>query len=280
MFHKNPQHPALLCEQELKQDCVGAKRPPRNFKHPDLSPVSAFWKDCSSAFHWCKEAVRVFWSSPSAPDSWTAAAPRTPKEFLGVQGVQTCNRCGRGCWPWWGFVFQLEAVENLGTILLFRTAPIERLCAMPMCHWREALKWKKWMLHIVGFSDQWWGLLAVWTGHYHGMKFSTSGMSVFGPSPRRLDPHHGRKFAWDTTRIWHTISQHYLFTGWIKGVLAWQQRDTDAVAAQNIPGILWLQIFAAGRIYLHGRSLQLMSNFGVQTCLNFWSFASDDVYRK
>ena len=24
----------------------------------------------------------------------------------------------------------------------FRTAPIERLCAMPMCHWREALKKK------------------------------------------------------------------------------------------------------------------------------------------
>ena len=140
MFQKNPQHPALLCGQDLKQDCVGAKRPPRNFKHPDLSPISAFWKDCSSAFHWCEEAVRVFWSNPSAPDCWTAAAPRTPKEFLGVQGVQTCNRCGRGCWPWWGLVFRLEAVENLGAILLFRTAPIERLCAMPMCHWREASK--------------------------------------------------------------------------------------------------------------------------------------------
>ena len=33
-----------------------------------------------------------------------------------------------------------------------------------------------WMLHIVGFSDQWWGLLAIWTGHYHGIKFSTFGM--------------------------------------------------------------------------------------------------------
>ena len=29
---------------------------------------------------------------------------------------------------------QIEAAENLGAILLFRTAPIERLCAMPMCH--------------------------------------------------------------------------------------------------------------------------------------------------
>ena len=140
MFQKNPQHPALLCEQDLKQDCVGAKRPPRNFKHPDLSPISVFWKDCSSAFHWCEEAVRVFWSNPSASDCWTAAAPRTPKEFLGVPGVQTCNRCGRGCWPWWGLVVRLEAVENLGAILLFRTAPIERLCAMPMRHWREASK--------------------------------------------------------------------------------------------------------------------------------------------
>ena len=146
MFQKNPQHPALLCEQDLKQDCVGAKRPPRNFKHLDLSPISAFWKDCSSAFHWCEEAVRVFWSNPSAPDCWTAAAPRTPKEFLGVQGVQTCNRCGRGCWPWWGLDFRLEAVENLGAILLFRTAPIERLCAMPMCHWREASKRKHQLL--------------------------------------------------------------------------------------------------------------------------------------
>ena len=52
-----------------------------------------------------------------------------------------------------------------------------------------------WMLHIVGFSDQWWGLLAIWMGHYHGTKFSTSGMRAFGPSPRRLDPNHGRKFA-------------------------------------------------------------------------------------
>ena len=32
---------ALLCKQDLKQDCVGAKRPPRNFKHPDL-PRSRF----------------------------------------------------------------------------------------------------------------------------------------------------------------------------------------------------------------------------------------------
>ena len=143
MFLKNPRHPALLCEQDLKQDCVGAKRPPRNFKHPNLSSICPFWKDCSSAFHWCEEAVRVFWSNPSAPDCWTAAAPRTPKEFLGVQGVQTCNRCGRGCWPWWGLVFRLEAVENLGAILLFRIAPIERLCAMPMCHWREASKRKR-----------------------------------------------------------------------------------------------------------------------------------------
>ena len=50
--------------------------------------------------------------------------------------------CGRGCWPWRGLLFQPETVENLGAIPLFRRAPLERLCAMPMCHWREALKWK------------------------------------------------------------------------------------------------------------------------------------------
>ena len=68
-----------------------------------------------------------------------------------------------------------------------------------------AMIYAVWMLHIVGFSDQWWGPLAIWTGHYHGMKSSTSGMSAFGPSPRRLDPNHGRKFAYDTTGIWHSI---------------------------------------------------------------------------
>ena len=35
----------------------------------------------------------------------------------------------------------ITTIENLAANFLFRTAPIERLCAMPMCHWREALKW-------------------------------------------------------------------------------------------------------------------------------------------
>ena len=75
MFQENPQHPALLCEQDLKQDCVRAKRPPRNFQHFDLSPIGCFWKDCSSALHWRQEAVRVLWSHSSAADCWTAVVP-------------------------------------------------------------------------------------------------------------------------------------------------------------------------------------------------------------
>ena len=86
-FKKNLNIPAPLCEQDLKQDCVGAKRPPRNFKHPDLSPNSPCWKKFSSAWRWCEEAVRIFWSNPLVPDCWTAAAPWTPRVFLGVQGV-------------------------------------------------------------------------------------------------------------------------------------------------------------------------------------------------
>ena len=39
---KNCQHPALLFEHDLKQDCVGAKWAPRNFKHRNLSPIRAF----------------------------------------------------------------------------------------------------------------------------------------------------------------------------------------------------------------------------------------------
>ena len=94
-----------------------------------------------------------------------------------------------------------------------------------------------WMLHIVGFSDEWWDLLAIWAGHYHGIKFSTSGMSVFGPLPRRLDPNHGRKFVWDTT-IWLSISQHYLGIVGSRGFYLGNHRGTDAVAAQNIARIL------------------------------------------
>ena len=60
-----------------------------------------------------------------------------------------------------------------------------------------------WMLHIVDFSDEWWGLLAIGPGHYHGMKLSTS-VRAF-----TLHPNHGRKFAYDTTGIWHSISQQY-----------------------------------------------------------------------
>ena len=81
------------------------------------------------------------WTNDMFPDCWTAAALGTPKAVLGVKGVQTCNRCGQGCWHWWRLVFQFEMVENLGAILKLRTAPIERLCAMLMCQWRKALKW-------------------------------------------------------------------------------------------------------------------------------------------
>ena len=79
---------------------------PRNFQ---LIMVSGgHWKDCSFVFHWCEEVVRVPWSNHSAPKCWTAAGPKTPKEFLGVQSVQTCNRCGRGCWPWRGLFSHLK----------------------------------------------------------------------------------------------------------------------------------------------------------------------------
>ena len=95
-----------------------------------------------------------------------------------------------------------------------------------------------WMLHIADFSDQWWGLLAIWTGHYHGMKFSTSGMSAFGPSPHRPHPNHGRKFVGDTIGIWHCISRHYLGIVGSRGLWLGNHRAADALAAQNIAGIV------------------------------------------
>ena len=41
-----------------------------------------------------------------------------------------------------------------------------------------AIIYAVWMLHIPDFYDQWWGLLTIWTGHYHGMKFFISGMNA------------------------------------------------------------------------------------------------------
>ena len=115
MFQENPQHPELLCEQDLKQDCVRAKRPPRNFQHFGLSPMRSCWKDCSSALHWRQEALRVFWSYKLQP-MWSGVLILT-----------------RPCFPTWN---NGESWRDL----LFRTVPIERLCATPMRHWREALK--------------------------------------------------------------------------------------------------------------------------------------------
>ena len=89
--------------------------------------------------------------------------------------------------------------------------------------------------YCVVHSDRWWVFLAIWTGHSHGMKSSTCGMSVFGPSPHRLDPNHGRKLAYETTGIWHSMSQHYLgivgSNGWLGN-----HNGTETWAAQNKAG--------------------------------------------
>lgn len=41
---------------------------------------------------------------------------------------------------WRGIVCHHQTLKNIGIIDLFRTAPIQRVCAMSMRHWREALK--------------------------------------------------------------------------------------------------------------------------------------------
>ena len=90
-----------------------------------------------------------------------------------------------------------------------------------------AMIYAVWMLHIADFYDffqfydQWWGLLAVWTGHYHGMKFSTSGMGAFGASPRKPRPNHGRKFVYDTVHRW------------IKRLMAWHPEGHKRIGRQK-----------------------------------------------
>ena len=101
-----------------------------------------------------------------------------------------------------------------------------------------AMSYAVWMLHSADFSDQWWGLLAIWTGHFHGMKFSTSGTSAFGPSPRRPHPNHGRKFVYDAIGIWHSISQHCLGIVGSAGLCLGNRKGTEALAAENIAGIV------------------------------------------
>ena len=82
------------------------------------------------------------------------------------------------------------------------------------------------------------GLLAIWTGHCHGMKFSTCGMSGFGAAPRRPCPNHAQIFVYDTTKMWHNISQHYLHIVGSKGLWLGIQKGINALAAQNITGIV------------------------------------------
>ena len=73
-----------------------------------------------------------FFNSRSAAD-----AQRIPVYRLAT----VINRCGRGSWPWQGTFFHNESVEYLGSIVLFRAAPTQRVCVMSMRHWREVLKW-------------------------------------------------------------------------------------------------------------------------------------------
>ena len=56
--------------------------------------------------------------------------------------------------------------------------------------------------------------MAIWTGRYFGIKFSTCGMSVFGASPRRPHPNH--------CRIFSTSFGALPGRRWIKRVMAWQ----------------------------------------------------------
>ena len=85
-----------------------------------------------------------------------------------------------------------------------------------------------WMLHTVDFSSQWWGFSAVWTRHYHGMKFSTSGMSVFGPSPCKGSKSWSEiclRHHWNLAQYFATLLGH----GWIKRVLAWQAQGQKRI---------------------------------------------------
>ena len=90
-----------------------------------------------------------------------------------------------------------------------------------------AMIYAVWMLHIADFSDQWWGLLAMRTGHYHGITFFTPGRSAFGVSPCRPHPNHCRKCAYDTIQIWHNILQHDLGIVDQKGLELGSQRPRN-----------------------------------------------------
>ena len=94
---------------------------------------------------------------------------------------------------------------------------------------------------------------------WHCMKFCTSGMTVFGPSPRRPHPNHGWKFVYDTIEIWHNISQHYLGIVGSRGFGISNQKGIDALTDQNIAGIVWLQIFCRMKQGVKGQACTPMA---------------------
>ena len=113
MFHKNPQHPALLCELDLKQNCVRAKRPPRNFQHFDLSPL-------------------LFGKIAALPFTDVRRQCALSGHALPPQIVEQPQRRGRTKNSWGPKVYKLATDVVLGADL--DEAPTEHLCAMPMCH--------------------------------------------------------------------------------------------------------------------------------------------------
>ena len=65
-----------------------------------------------------------------------------------------------------------------------------------------------------------------------GMKSSTLGM----------DPNHGRKFACDTTGIFHRISENYPCIVGSNGCRLGNYKGTHALAARKIAEIVWLNL--------------------------------------
>ncbi len=86
---------------------------------------------------------------------------------------------------------------------------------------------------ISGGASSQYGLDITMAWNSSHLEWARSGLHLTD----RMHPNHG-KFVCDTIRIWHSISRHYLGIVGSRGLWFGNRRAADALAAQNIAGIV------------------------------------------
>ncbi len=143
MFQENPQHPALLCEQDFKQGCVRTNRPPRNFQHFALSRIISLEKlqlypSLTSGGSACF-LVALF--GRGLLNSRSAGRPknsRKPKVYSINLGVLILTR---SCFPTWhsGKFWRDPSVSHSASRAFMCHAPVSLMRSLTKRSWTHTI---------------------------------------------------------------------------------------------------------------------------------------------